>query len=299
MRGGRAWTALALAAVALAVAGAAWAALTYPELLKRPTAAPTAHIPYGPAPSQFVELWLPDGSGPFPVAIVIHGGCWRADLPGLELMNPAAQDLRRRGIAVWNVEYRRIGQPGGGYPGTYHDIATAVDLLRTEGPRRGLKLDHIVAVGHSAGGHLALWAAARRRIGASSPLRTSDPLPIEAVISLGGFSDLKRQRAAIASPCGKGMVEAMTGAPSPGRPDVYADTSPAALLPLGVRQVLIHGSNDTISPPTLELSYREAAAAAGDKVDARTVGDAGHFELIAPGERAWSTAAELAKSLTK
>ena len=233
------------------------------------------------------------------MAIVIHGGCWRADLPGLELMNPAAPDLRRRGIAVWNVEYRRIGQPGGGYPGTYRDIATAVDLLGAEAPRRGLKLDHVVAIGHSAGGHLALWAAARRRIASSSPLHADDPLPIQAVISLGGFSDLRRQRASIASPCGKGVVEAMTGTPSAGHPDVYADTSPAALLPLGVRQVLIHGANDTISPPTVELSYREAAVRAGDKVEARTIAGAGHFELIAPGEPAWSVAAGLAGALTK
>ena len=299
MRRARAWTVPALAALTLVFASAAWAALTYAELLKRPTAAPTAHIPYGPAPQQFVELWLPDGPGPFPVAIVIHGGCWRGDLPGLELMNPAAQDLRRRGIAVWNVEYRRVGQPGGGYPGTYRDIAAAVDLLGAEAPQRRLKLDHVVAIGHSAGGHLALWAAGRRRIAPSSPLHSGAPLPIPAVISLGGFSDLRHQRAAIASPCGKGVVEVMTGAPSAGRPDVYADTSPAALLPLGVRQVLIHGANDTISPPTVELSYREAAAAAGDKVEARTIADAGHFELIAPGEPAWSTAAGLAGSLTK
>ena len=299
MRRGPIGVAAGLAA-ALVLAGAAWAALTYQDLLKRPVATKaSAHIAYGPARSQFVELWLPERPGPHPVAVVIHGGCWRADLPGLELMNPAVNDLRRRGIAVWNIEYRRVGEPGGGYPGTYRDVAAALDLLKTSAPRYGLDLGRLIAVGHSAGGHLALWAAARRRLQPSDPLYAADPLPIAAVVSLGGFSDLQRQKAAIESPCGKGVVGAMTGAPEPGRPDVFADTSPASMLPLGVRQVLIHGALDTISPPTIELSYRERAVASGDAVEARTMAGAGHFELITPGEPAWATAAGIVQSLQR
>jgi len=290
---------LALAALAVVCAGGALAALSYQDLLKRPAGKPDTRIAYGPAPSQFVELWLPSGPGPFPVAVLIHGGCWRTDLPGIELVDGAAQDLRKRGIAVWDIEYRRVGEPGGGYPGTYQDIAAAVDLLRSDGPRYRLKLERVVAVGHSAGGHLALWAAARRRLAPSSPLYVADPLPIAAVVSLGGFSDLERQGRAIASPCGKGIVNAIVGAPSAARPDVYSDTSPVALLPLGVRQVLIHGALDTISPPVVELRYREQAAAAGDRVEARTIAGAGHFELISPGEPAWLTAAGLVQALSR
>ncbi len=288
---------MGLAALAMVCAGGALAALSYQDLLKRPAAKPDARIAYGGAPSQFVELWLPSGPGPFPVAVLIHGGCWRADLPGIELVDAAAQDLRKRGIAVWDIEYRRLGEPGGGYPGTYQDVATAVDRLRSEGPRYRLKLERVVAVGHSAGGHLALWAAARHRLASSSPLHTADPLPIAAVVSLGGFSDLERQARAIASPCGKGVVSAIVGAPSVARPNVYSDTSPAALLPLGVRQVLIHGSLDTISPPVVDLRYREQAAAAGDRVEARTIAGAGHFELISPSEPAWLTAAGMVQAL--
>ncbi len=293
--------ALALISFLLLSAGPAAAdGLTYQDLLKRPTLKPAAHIPYGPAPSQFVELWLPKGTGPFPVAVMLHGGCWRSDLPGVELMNLAAADLARRGVAVWNVEYRRVGEAGGGYPGTFTDVATAVDLLRTAAPKYGLRLDRVVAVGHSAGGHLALWAAARPRLPQSSPLRTADPLKIDAVVSLGGFSDLKGQHDAIESPCGHGVIEALTGPPGPGRPNVYADTSPEALLPLGVRQVLVHGKWDDISPPTIDLAYAAEAARTGDVVQRRLASDAGHFELIAPPEIAWAaSAAQIVQLLTK
>ena len=288
-----------LAATPASAQNVSYAGLTYQDLLRRPTPAPSAHIPYGPERLQFVELWLPKGPGPFPVAIMLHGGCWRADLPGLELMNLAAADLARRGVAVWNIEYRRVGEAGGGYPGTYADVAKAVDLLPTEASKYGLKLDRIVAIGHSAGGHLALWAAARRRLPATSPLKTGNPLKIDAVVTLGGFSDLKRQHDAIASPCGRGVVEAMTGQPGPGRPDVFADTSPAALLPIGARQILVHGAWDPISPPTIDLAYAGQASRLGDRIERRIKPQAGHFELIAPPEPAWTSTAELVVRLLK
>ncbi len=273
----------------VAVAGG----LTYQDLLRRPTPRPSAHITYGPARSQFVELWLPKGPGPFPVAIMLHGGCWRADLPGLELMNLAAADLARRGVAIWNIEYRRVDEPGGGYPGTFRDVATAVDLLRDEAPKYGLRLGRIVAIGHSAGGHLALWAAARGRLPQASALKTPSPLKIDAVVTLGGFSDLKAQHAVIVASCGRGLIEALTGAATADRPDVYADTSPAALLPIGARQFLIHGAWDTISPPTIDLAYARDAGRAGDQVQRRIISQAGHFDLIAPPETAWQTSAAL------
>jgi acetyl esterase/lipase len=131
-------------------------------------------IAYGKDPSQFGELWLPAQPGKAPVVVMIHGGCW-LDSYGLDLMNGLAGDLRERGVAVWNIEYRRLGQPGGGYPGTFQDVAAAVDALRGLAARYPLDLGHMAAVGHSADGHLALWAAARRRLPAASPLRAPDP----------------------------------------------------------------------------------------------------------------------------
>jgi hypothetical protein len=120
----------ALAAVAWPAAPAVADPISFMDLLARPRPAATARIHYGNAPSQFADLWLPDGNGPHPVVAMLHGGCWRADLPGVDLMAYAADDLRRRGIAVWNIEYRRLGEAGGGYPGTFEDVAAAVDWLR-------------------------------------------------------------------------------------------------------------------------------------------------------------------------
>jgi acetyl esterase/lipase len=291
--------AAAAAAGTLAPPRAALAAITYQELLARPAQKPDVRIPYGPSPSQFVELWLPKSAGPYPVAILLHGGCWRSDLPGLELMNLAAGDLRRRGFAVWNIEYRRVDEPGGAYPGAFADVASAVDLLRTAAPGYRLDLGRLVAVGHSAGGHLALWAAARPRLPRSSPLWSADPLRIPAVISLGGFSDLKAQKAQISSACGRGVVERLTGEAEPGRTAPYADTSPADLLPLGVRQVLVHATLDPISPPPIDLDYGDRARRLGDPVDRRLATDAGHFELITPGEPAWAQTARIVEDLTR
>ena len=166
------------------------APITFSQLLAGPRTAADERIAYGPDALQFGELWLPRRQGRHPVIVLIHGGCWRADLPGLELMDYMAADLRDRGYAVWNLEYRRIGHPGGGYPGTFRDIAAGVDHLRTIAAPHSLDLRRVALAGHSAGGHLALWAAARDRLPAESPLRTARPLPIRGVVSLAGITDL-------------------------------------------------------------------------------------------------------------
>src|SRR5271156_61409 len=178
--------AVAASAFAAAIAGP----IRFNDLLARPRGTATERIRYGDAPSQFADLWMPGGSGPHPVVILIHGGCWRADLPGLEMMAYAAEDLRQRGVAVWNIEYRRIGEAGGGFPGIFDDVAKAIDWLRKLANDKKLDLKNVVAVGHSAGGHLALWAAARRRLPKSSPLYRGNPLSIKAVVSLAGVPDL-------------------------------------------------------------------------------------------------------------
>jgi acetyl esterase/lipase len=124
--------------------------------LARPRPAASERIRYGDAPSQFADLWLPSGKGPHPVVAMLHGGCWRADLPGLDLMTYAAEDLRQRGIAVWTIEYRRIDETGGGFPGSFDDTGLALDHLRKLAKAKNLDLKNIIALGHSAGGHLAL-----------------------------------------------------------------------------------------------------------------------------------------------
>jgi acetyl esterase/lipase len=192
------------AAVALwsAMSLAMAAPITFRDLLSRPRATPTNTVTYGPAPHQFAELWLPEGKGPHRTLVMIHGGCWLAELPGTELMAYISQDLRQSGYAVWSIDYRRIGEDGGGYPGTFTDTADAIDKLKEIAPAHNLDLRKLVAIGHSAGGHLATWSAARPRLPKTSPLAKPDPLPVTGVVSLAGINDLKSYRATGPSACG-------------------------------------------------------------------------------------------------
>ena len=264
------------------------APITFSQLLARPRAAADQRITYGPDALQFGELWLPRGGGRHPVIVLIHGGCWRSDLPGTELMDYMAADLRDRGFAVWNLEYRRIGHPGGGYPGTFQDIAAGLDHLRVIAPQHRLDLRRVAVSGHSAGGHLALWAAGRDRLPADSPLRVADPLPIRGVVSLAGIADLDAYRRTGPDACGgPSTIDGLVGVQQPGGRDVFADTSPPALLPLGDRQLVISGALDPIVPPRFGEDYAAAAAARGDPARSVVLEGAGHFELIDPTSAAW------------
>jgi acetyl esterase/lipase len=280
----------AASALALLVGpGAPAFAVTWQELAARPHAKADAKIAYGPASAQFVELWLPAGAGPHPVVVMLHGGCWIKGVADLHLMDYAAEALRKRGVAVWNVEYRGIDEPGGGYPGTFQDVGAAVDLLRTIAPKYGLRLDEVTAVGHSAGGHLGLWAAARGKLPEASPLRSAGPLRIDAVISLGGLGDIEAVTHRPASCRGEPTIRGLVGAPTAAHPNVYADTSPVELEPFTARQILIHGSQDPIAPSEpFGTGYRDKAARRGAHAELRVIEGAGHFDLIAPGTPAWT-----------
>ncbi|HZV84837.1 MAG TPA: alpha/beta hydrolase [Brevundimonas sp.] len=262
--------------------------ITFSQLLAVPRQSADHRIAYGADPLQFGELWLPSTRRGYPVVILIHGGCWRADLPGVELMDYMAADLRGRGYAVWNIEYRRIGHPGGGYPGTFHDVAAALDHLRVLAPVHGLDLRRVAVSGHSAGGHLALWAAARDRIPSASPLHSSQPLPVRGVVSLAGIADLAAYRETGPDACGgPSTIDGLVGLPGTDGRDVYADTSPPALSPLGDRQIVISGALDPIVPPRFGQAYAETAAARGDPATSVVLAGAGHFELIDPTSASW------------
>jgi acetyl esterase/lipase len=283
------------------IAGCARAAtISYLDLLTRPRPAPTKKIAYGPAPHQFGELWAPATPGLHPVVVMIHGGCWLASLPGAELMAYASEDLRRRGIAVWNLEYRRVGEPGGGYPGTFEDVGQAIDRLRVIAKAENLDLRHVVLVGHSAGGHLATWAAARRGLSRESPLWAVDPLPVAGVVSLAGINDLAAYRADGPGACGEPeTVDRLVGADARRGRSVYADTSPAALIPIGVRQAVISGALDPIVPPRFGRAYAAKARAAGDPVQELAIDGAGHFELVDPTSAAWPAIAATIETMLK
>lgn len=267
---------------------AAWGALLKPREVNAIPAAPPDHvIAYGNDPNQFGQLFLPKGPGPFPVAVVIHGGCWKkfADLNNTAPMSDA---LRQAGIAVWNIEYRRVDSEGGGWPGTYLDIAQAIDSLRTMAPEYRLDLRQVITVGHSAGGHLALWAAARHRLSKTSPLYLQNPLRVRGVVSLAGPGRLQslspehQQKV-----CGSVPVTQLLGGAIDQVPERLRDGSPAEMLPLGVPQILISGSLDWLVPPPFAEEYAALAKKSGDEVQTTVIEGAGHFELIAPGTAAW------------
>ncbi|WP_375396830.1 alpha/beta hydrolase family protein [uncultured Sphingomonas sp.] len=264
--------------------------LTWSDLLVRPRPVPQATLSYGDDPYQKVDLWLPAGDGPFPVVVMVHGGCWTTRIADRTLMNWVADDLRKAGYAVWNIDYRGVDRPGGGYPGTFADTAAAADLLVAKAAEYRLDTKRIVAIGHSAGGHLALWLAARPRLPRVSPLWRATPLPIARVISLGGLPDLEATAASPDNGCGTEVVGKLVGS---GRPDPYADTSLPRLLPIGVPTDLVNGRQDRIIPYRLATGYIAKARAKGDAVTLHTVPATGHVDLVAPETAAWAEAKRL------
>ena len=265
--------------------------MTWGDLTSRPRPTGATEIRYGADSMQVVDLWLPQGRGPHPTVLMVHGGCWQTEIADRRLMDWIAGDLRDRGIAVWNIDYRGVDREGGGYPGTFLDAAAAADALREHAAQYRLDLRRLVAVGHSAGGHLALWLAARPKLPANSPLRSGNPIPIRTVVSLGGLPDLEKAAREPGSGCGTEVVGRLTG----GR---YDDTSVPRLAPLGVRQVLVNGLEDRIIPTAYAEGYAHPMRAAGDDVRVRMIERTGHVELVSPGTAAWlATVEEIERAL--
>ena len=271
--------------------------MTWPDLLSRPIPKPTPRrIAYGDDPLQYAELWRPQGAGPFPVVVMVHGGCWETKVAKAQIMAWAADDLRQHGIAVWNIEYRGVDRPGGGYPGTFQDAAAAADALRGQAKAEHLDLTRVVAIGHSAGGHLAFWLAARSKLPASSPLHAADPLSLKGAVSLGGLPDLAAARAAGDASCGADVIDKLAGAP---RDHAYADTSPAEMPPPPIPEVVINGDQDPIAPRAMGEAYAARMKARGGRIRQETVARSGHAELIAPGTAAWARAVAAVQELLR
>lgn len=225
-------------------------------------------VEYGDAPQQVGQLRLPTdaGEGPFPVIAFIHGGFWRNAFDS-SLSEPQAADARSKGYATWNIEYRRVGDEGGGYPGTLDDIDTAIDALaRIDAP---LDLDRVFVVGHSAGGHLALWVGQR-----DDPVVTPALVVGQApVADLGASLDL-----------GRDAVEQFMGGRPAQIPDAYAAADPARQLPVKVPQLIVHGLLDDIVPLEVVAPY---VAEAGDAVELLVFAEENHFDVIDPMSASW------------
>ncbi len=227
---------------------------------------PDARITYGSAPQQFVELRVPAGRGPHPVVMLIHGGCWRAAYDVAHVAG-LAEALRQGGFATWTIEYRRVGDEGGGDPGTFDDIRAAFDALITQAKAHGLDRNRVILAGHSAGGHLALWLAAEPGVKA------------RGVVSLAGITDL----AAFIAPTGCGSaVPLLLGGTVAERPDAYAARSPVTRAKPSMPVTLIVAEDDKIVPPAQWGMY----VARFPGVPEVVIVPGGHFDLVAP----WSAA---------
>jgi len=240
-----------------------------------PPPAADERLAYGSGPKRFGDLRLPAVDRLLPLAVVIHGGGWKA-MYNLIHTGHLCVALGEAGIATWNVEYRSIGDPGGPWPGAGDDVAAAVAFASDLAERYPLDPDRIVLVGHSAGGQLALWAATRAQV---------------PVVALAAVSDL-RESAERVGP--EGAVAAFLGGMPDDVPDRYAAASPREHLPLGVRQILIHGDEDPDVPYAQSVAYAEAA---GDETELITLEGAGHFEPIDPAASYWPRVVAAARAL--
>ena len=259
---------------------------------------------YGPASPQFGELRIPDGRGPHPVAVVLHGGCWLSIYADLRNADALADALRDEGIATWNVEYRCVDQEGGGWPGTFLDAGLATDHLRKLSANHHLDLDRVITIGHSAGGHLALWTAARHKLPVKSPLWTADPLPLRGTVVLGGPGDLRSFIPHADAECRQGVVTELLGGPGVSSEKLeqrvegrFRCGSPVELLPLGLPQVMISAEHDWVVPPELGEAYAAAARAAGDPVEHVIIPNTGHHEFMVPGSETWPAVRQAVHSL--
>jgi acetyl esterase/lipase len=227
---------------------------------------------------------VPDGDGPAPVAVVIHGGFWRARY-GRKLMRPLCADLAGRGWIAWNVEYRRLGRGGGGgWPATFEDVAAAIDHLAEIRTDAALDLGRVVAIGHSAGGHLAAWAAARPGLPDDAP-GAAPRVTVSAAVAQAGVVDL---RLAWQLRLSDGVVGDLLGGGPDELPERYALASPAERVPVGVPLLLTHGGRDDIVPPEVSRAYARAAREAGDAVELVELEAEDHFGHIDPANPLWA-----------
>ena len=273
-------------------------------------------LAYGSAPAQFGDLRLPASSAPAPIVVVLHGGCWQAAVASLDHTAALAEALRTEGYVSWNVEYRRLGEPGGGWPGTFADAGAALDFVRVLARRRPARLDttRVIVVGHSAGGHLACWLAARPRLPRSwatttaprpasaaptAPAPSSSPFRPTGIVNLDGPPDLRAFAEAGGLFCGPGIGEQLVGGTAQEQPARWRLASPTEFLPWRVPCRLLVGAEGMM---TLGLSqeFIARAHAAGDTAtELEVLPGIDHFALVDPTSGAWPTVRAAIRALAE
>ncbi len=265
------------------------------DLLSRTHPAADHRIHYGPGQDQFGDLWLPTRRGKAPVLVFLHGGWWKSEYD-LGYGGHLCSAIRDAGVAVWSIEYRRVGKTGGGWPNTFKDVAAGFDFLPNLAQTYPLDLRRVVAAGHSAGGHLAFWLAGRHHIVAGSPIGDpQDPhprVPLTAVVALAGAVDLQLTidlSGHLAFAHDRLEVHNLMGGTPSDQPERYLAADPGHLLPLNIPQLLIQGADDDQIPPDLPKGWAEKARRLGDQVAIKIIPGADHFDIIDPQSGAWPT----------
>jgi acetyl esterase/lipase len=262
--------------------------------------ATTIVVPYGPAPTSFGELTVPAGAGPFPVVVWVHGGCWRADRGSTASFRAMAKDLEAHGIATWNIEYRRVGNAGGGWPGTFEDLGEAVDLLTNLAEKHPLNLRRVVLAGHSSGGHFAAWLATRRQLPASSEIRGKPQINFAGLVLADAFIDplvIDSKGADGKLYCDEPLLERLVGGTPEAQPQRLHEISPLQWLPWGVPQEYVVSSRRYPVTPSRPLAdgrttmtmadYPALARASGDRINVEIIDDAEHASFTQAGTLAF------------
>jgi acetyl esterase/lipase len=262
------------------------------DVLTRPAPVADHRIFYGEGPCQFGDLWIPEteeGASGFPLVVFFHGGWWKSTYD-LVYAGHLCAALKSVGVAVWSVEYRRVGETGGGLPMTFEDAAAGLEFVATLAESYSIDLKRVITMGHSAGGHLALWSAGKGRIETGEMKLPVSRIKLVGAIALAGAVDL-RMTIELA---GEGVfahdrdeISALMGGLPEAVPERYEVGNPGDLLPFGMPQILIQGTEDDQIPPGLPARWARAAEEAGDEVTVEMIAGADHMDVVDPESKAW------------
>lgn len=273
------------------------------DILSRPVLSADHRIRYGPGRYQFGDLWIPEArrGSLLPLVVFFHGGWWKSEYD-LGYAGHLCAALKKEGIASWSVEYRRVGDTGGGWPGTFQDVAAGFGFVVTLATKYPLDLSRVIAMGHSAGGHLAFWLAGRHHIDPHSAVFEPRPtVPLHGAIALAGAVDLRLTidlSEHITFAHDKQEVYALMGGWPKDVPDRYKAGNPGDLLPFSVPQILIQGTEDDQIPPELPALWADMARRLGDRATVSMIRSADHFDVVDPESEAWKTVLEAVRGMS-
>jgi acetyl esterase/lipase len=270
------------------------------DIFSRPALRPDHRIPYGPHPLNFGDLWLPANSKPAPLVVFFHGGWWKSKRD-LAYASHLCDALKKEGIAAWSVEYRRVGETGGGWPFTFQDVAAGLSYVPTLAKSYPLDLSRVITMGHSAGGHLAFWVAGMHHLDPASELSSHQPpVPLRGCIALAGPVDLRLTidlSGFFKFAHDKQEVYDLMGGTPTDHPERYKQGNPGALLPFNIPQILIQGTKDDQIPADLPTRWAEMSRRTGDTATVTMIPKADHLDVVDPNSQAWPAVVDAVKRL--